>query len=79
MASDEDYEWTISPQACKNLLGVLNDLDKLFPGIDIKDGGPLAAALLMSMAVERAALMRIQAAEKMEIMKAQGGSKVIKI
>ncbi len=83
MPSDEDYEWTISPPARKQLLGVLNDLDKLFSGIDTKDGWPLAAATLISMSIERAAIIQVQGAEKLakdlEIMKMQGGPKMIQI
>lgn len=80
MPSDEDYEWTISPQARKQLAGVLSDLEHLVLDKKSTEGHVLlAAALLLSMAVERAALIQIQAAEKMEIMKMSGGPKILKL
>ena len=77
--ADEEYEWTISPQARKQVMGILRDLEQMTDATQDQHQGALAAALLMSMAVERAALMQIQAAEKMEIVKMQGGPKILKI
>jgi len=76
---------TISPQARKQVEGVIADLDKIaFEGaFEVKDLSTLASALLLSMSIERAAMMQIRAAEKLakeiEIMRMQGGPQILKL
>ncbi len=82
MASDDkeiivEHEWTLSPQARKQIVGVLEDLKEMKIATDSRPA--MAAAMLMSMAVERSAMIQAQAVEKIEIMKMQGGPKILKL